>query len=113
MFSPKIEIRTADFADFTDDKRVSFTARVADSSGVFRLPVFLYPRHPRNLRFRFQNPGKRKLLSGCALDHLQLLKNLEVKTRFDIVEVLLQDGMVHEIRHLPNTFSRSSPHRYG
>src|SRR3954451_15995866 len=53
------------------------------------------------------NAHKRKLLSGCALDYLQLLKNPEVKMRFDIVEVLLKDGAVHEIRHLPNTFSLS------
>ncbi len=59
------------------------------------------------------NARKRKLLSGCALDYLQLLKNPEVKMRFDIVEVLLKDGAVNEIRHLPNTFSLSKPYRYG
>ncbi len=59
------------------------------------------------------NAHKRKLLSGCALDYLQLLKNPEVKMRFDIVEVLLKDGAVHEIRHLPNTFNLSKPYRYG
>ena len=59
------------------------------------------------------NAHKRKLLSGCALDYLQLLTNPEVKIRFDIVEVLLQDGVVHKIRHLPNTFSLSKPYRYG
>lgn len=59
------------------------------------------------------NAHKRKLLSGCALDYLQLLKNPEVKMRFDIVEVLLKDGVVNEIRHLPNTFNLSKPYRYG
>ncbi|MEP6662926.1 MAG: YraN family protein [Verrucomicrobiota bacterium] len=59
------------------------------------------------------NARKRKLLSGCALDYLQLLKNPEVKMRFDIVEVLLKDGAVREIRHLPNTFILSKPYRYG
>lgn len=59
------------------------------------------------------NAHKRKLLSQCALDYLRLLKNPEVKMRFDIVEVLLKDGVVHEIRHLPNTFSLSKPYRYG
>jgi hypothetical protein len=29
------------------------------------------------------------------------------------VEVLITDGAVREIRHLPNTFSLSRPHRYG
>ena len=56
---------------------------------------------------------KRRLLSQTALDYLRLLKNPEVKIRFDIVEVLLADGAVREIRHLPNTFSLSRPYRYG
>jgi putative endonuclease len=55
---------------------------------------------------------KRKLLSQTALDYLQRLKNPKVKFRFDIVEVLLADGDVREIRHLPNTFSLSKPYRY-
>lgn len=55
---------------------------------------------------------KRKLLSQTALDYLKLLKNPPVKFRFDIVEVLLRDGEVREIRHLPNTFSLSKPYRY-
>ena len=56
---------------------------------------------------------KRRLLSQTALDYLKLLKNPEVKIRFDIVEVLLTDGAVREVRHLPNTFSLSKPYRYG
>ncbi len=56
---------------------------------------------------------KRRLLSQTALDYLRLLKNPATKIRFDIVEVLLRDGTVREIRHLPNTFSLSRPYRYG
>ena len=56
---------------------------------------------------------KRRLLSQTALDYLKLLKNPQVKFRFDIVEVLLRDGEVREVRHLPNTFSLSAPYRYG
>ena len=56
---------------------------------------------------------KRRLLSQTALDYLKLLKNPPVKIRFDIVEVLLADGGVREVRHLPNTFSMSQPYRYG
>ena len=56
---------------------------------------------------------KRRLLSQTALDYLKLLKNPRVKIRFDIVEVLLREGEVHEIRHLPNTFTMSRPYRYG
>jgi putative endonuclease len=56
---------------------------------------------------------KRRLLSQTALDYLKLLKNPELKIRFDIVEVLLTNGEVREVRHLPNTFSLSRPYRYG
>ncbi len=56
---------------------------------------------------------KRRLLSQTALDYLRLIKNPEVKIRFDIVEVLLTDGEVREVRHLPNTFAMSKPYRYG
>ncbi len=56
---------------------------------------------------------KRRRLSQAALDYLRLLRNPPVKIRFDIVEVLLQDGTVGEVRHLPNTFAMEKPHRYG
>jgi len=59
------------------------------------------------------NAYKRHLLSQTALDYLKLLKNPPVKIRFDIVEVLLADGEVNEVRHLPNTFAMSKPFRYG
>jgi putative endonuclease len=59
------------------------------------------------------NARKRRLLSQTALDYLNLLKNPEVKIRFDIVEVLLAAGAVREIRHLPNTFPLPRPYRYG
>ena len=56
---------------------------------------------------------KRRLLSQTALDYLRLIRNPPVKIRFDIVEVLLQEGAVSQVRHLPNTFSLSPPYRYG
>ncbi|MDR3377547.1 MAG: YraN family protein [Verrucomicrobiae bacterium] len=56
---------------------------------------------------------KRRLLSQTALDYLRRLKHPAVKLRFDIVEVLLADGAVREIRHLPNAFALSQPYRYG
>ncbi len=59
------------------------------------------------------NAHKRRLLSQTALDYVKLLKQPPVKIRFDIVEVLLSDGEVREIRHLPNTFAMSKPYRYG
>ncbi len=59
------------------------------------------------------NAERRRRLSRAALDYLRLLKNPPVKIRFDIVEVLLEDGSVREIRHLPNTFALERPYRYG
>jgi putative endonuclease len=56
---------------------------------------------------------KRRLLSQTALDYLRLIKNPQVKIRFDIVEVLLAGGAVREVRHLPNSFPMSKPYRYG
>jgi hypothetical protein len=46
--SPKTEMRTADYADFTDDKRVSSSARALDS--------FLFIRAIRAIRsFNFRS----------------------------------------------------------
>jgi len=59
------------------------------------------------------NARKRRLLTQTALDYLRQLGNPEVKTRFDIVEVLLEDGHVRQVRHLPNTFAMPLPYRYG
>ena len=56
---------------------------------------------------------KRGLLSRTALDYLAAIHHPPVKIRFDIVEVLLAEGRVREIRHLPNTFPMSKPYRYG
>ncbi|MBI1175880.1 YraN family protein [bacterium] len=59
------------------------------------------------------NARKRRLLSRTALDYLKLLPDRRVNIRFDIVEVLLTDGEVTEVRHLPNTFSLAKPFRHG
>ena len=56
---------------------------------------------------------RRKRLTRAGLDYLRLLRNPQVKVRFDIVEVLLEAGAVHEIRHLPNSFEMQRPYRYG
>ena len=50
---------------------------------------------------------------ATGLDYLRKLKNPKVKVRFDIVEVLLADGAVREVRHLPNSFAMEQPYRYG
>jgi putative endonuclease len=56
---------------------------------------------------------RRRRLTRAGLDYLHLLRNPPIKVRFDIVEVLLEDGSVHEVRHLPNTFAMEKPYRYG
>lgn len=62
---------------------------------------------------RAVNARRRRRLTRAALDYLRAIHNPEVKIRFDIVEVLLDDERVAEIRHLPNAFPMSRPHRYG
>jgi putative endonuclease len=59
------------------------------------------------------NARKRRLLSLTAMDYLRLLKDARVRIRFDIVEVLLNEDRLREIRHLPNTFSLTPPYRHG
>ncbi len=59
------------------------------------------------------NARKKRLLTLTALDYLRLLRHPEVAIRFDVVEVLLRDGVVAEVRHLPNTFRMTPPYRYG
>ena len=59
------------------------------------------------------NAERRRRLTRAGLDYLRLLRNPPVKIRFDIVEVLLADGAVHQVRHLPNTFALERPYRYG
>ncbi len=56
---------------------------------------------------------RRRRLTRAGLDYLRKLRNPKVKVRFDIVEVLLEDGAVREIRHLPNSFAMERPFRYG
>lgn len=47
---------------------------------------------------------KRRLLSLTAEDYLRQLPDRRVKSRFDVVEVLLSAGEVRKIRHLVNAF---------
>ena len=47
---------------------------------------------------------KRSLLSKAAREYVRQLRDPNVKFRFDIVEVLLVDGEVNEVRHIPNAF---------
>lgn len=56
---------------------------------------------------------KQRLLSRAALRYVRRLPQAYVRIRFDIVEVLLDDGKVDEVRHLPGAFALSPPYRYG
>lgn len=49
---------------------------------------------------------KREALVRTADEYLRLLKGMPVAYRFDIVEVLLEDGAVSEVRHIQNSFNR-------
>jgi len=59
------------------------------------------------------NRRKRRLLTLTALAYLRSLSDPRVRVRFDIVEVLLEDGRVCEVRHLPNAFPMEKPYRHG
>jgi putative endonuclease len=50
---------------------------------------------------------KRQALVRTADDYLRLLKNPQVAYRFDVVEVLLTEGEVTDLRHLANAFNRT------
>jgi putative endonuclease len=50
------------------------------------------------------NAAKRAKVFRAAQNYLSRLADPRVKYRFDIVEVLLAEGAVHEVRHLPNAF---------
>lgn len=56
---------------------------------------------------------KKRLLSRSALEYLRRIKNPQIAIRFDIIEVLLEEGAVHDLRHIPNTFTLTPPYRYG
>jgi putative endonuclease len=50
---------------------------------------------------------KRLALVRTADDYLRLLENPRVAYRFDVIEVLLKDGEVSEVRHIRNCFNRT------
>jgi len=59
--------------------------------------------------------AKRQALARTAQEYLRLLADPRVAYRFDIVEVLLENGEVREIRHLENAFNTANlwQHRSG
>ena len=51
------------------------------------------------------NPAKQRRIAATAREYLRLLQQPNIVYRFDIVEVLLDEGHVREVRHQPNAFS--------
>lgn len=51
------------------------------------------------------NAEKQRKIITTARDYLRLLESREIPVRYDIVEVLLEDGKVNEVRHQPNAFA--------
>src|ERR1043166_5471882 len=107
--SPGLKFLTANFASdrgeidlvFRDDDCLVFVEVKTRSSEDWVRPAAAVDKE------------RRQRLSRAALDYPRLLKNPRVKLRFDIVEVLLEDGSIRELRHLPNTFEMERPYRYG
>ncbi len=56
--------------------------------------------------------AKQRRLSRTALQYLGEIGNPRVTFRFDIVEVVLDEDAVGEVRHLPNAFPLHHRHRY-
>jgi len=52
---------------------------------------------------------KRRALRHAAFDYLQMIGSPPIKVRFDIVEVVIRNGHITEIRHLPNAIVLSYP----
>lgn len=52
---------------------------------------------------------RQQRLSRAALDYLRRIDQPDVKARFDVVEVLLLNDQVQEVRHLPNAFPVVTP----
>ncbi len=59
------------------------------------------------------NARKRRAVAKTAFAYLRQLDQPRVKIRFDVVEVLLDDDRVVEIRHLPAAFHIPSPSSFG
>ena len=57
------------------------------------------------------NAAKQRRIVATAREYVRMLPDVEVPIRFDIVEVLLDEGRVGEVRHQPNAFAPARSHR--
>ena len=55
---------------------------------------------------------KRSLLSKAAREYVRQMRDPNVKFRFGIVDVLVVDGEVNEVRHIPNVFPLTKANRH-
>ena len=55
---------------------------------------------------------KRSLLSKAAREYVWQMRDPNVKFSFGIVDVLLVDGEVNEVRHIPNVFPLTKANRH-
>lgn len=51
------------------------------------------------------NAARQRRIVATAREHVRILPEGEVPTRFDIVDVLLEDGRVGKVRHQLNAFA--------
>jgi ribonuclease HII len=68
---------------------------------------------PHGLPEALQEVNDSKQLSARKREVLYAGLISRPEIRFGIVEVLLQDGAVREVRRLPNTFALFAPYRHG
>ena len=85
---------------FRDDECLVFVEVKARSEGGWTRPAAAV------------NQRKRALLSKAAAEYVRKLPNSNVKFRFDIMEVLLVDGEVSEVCHIPNAFPLAKAKRH-
>lgn len=78
--------------------------------------VFVEVKTRRSVEFgrpvRAVNQGKQLLITRGAMAWLRELNHPDVNFRFDVVEVVLEEGKPPQIEHLKNVFQMPEPYRY-
>jgi putative endonuclease len=84
-----------------------------DGNGLVFVEVKTRSGNPQDRPARAVDKSKQRLISKSALEYLRLIKTPQIPFRFDIVEVLVENSQIKELRHLKGTFTLSGPFRYG